>query len=66
MTNKQKYDLIELCLRNALRYARGEIKYNHDLHLQLQYAYDNVNPMMKSVMKSIFDIVEFDDGQTLK
>jgi hypothetical protein len=59
MTDKQA--VIELCLRNALRYARGEIKYTNDLHAQLKYAYENSSPAVRDVMHTVFDILKLDD-----
>lgn len=53
--------ILDMCLRNAVRYARGEIKYTTDLHAQLKYAYDNSNNNTRSVMKTIFDIVGLED-----
>lgn len=60
ITNEKKA-LVDMCLRNAIRYARGEIIYTMALHDQLQYAYDNSNKNTREVMKTIFDIVEFDE-----
>lgn len=56
-----KQAMLELCLRNALKYATGEIKYTMALHDQLQYAYEHSNKNTRDVLKTIFDIVEFDE-----
>jgi len=53
--------LLDMCLRNAVRYARGEVKYTMDLHNQLQFAYDHCSEMTRQVMKQIFSILEFDE-----
>lgn len=52
---------LDLCLRNAVRYARGEIKYTRDLHNQLIYAYENCGYNTRQVMKQIFDMARFDE-----
>lgn len=46
--------LIDLCLRNAMRYAVGEIKYSHDVHIQLQYAYRESNETTRELLRSVF------------
>lgn len=53
--------LIELCMRNAMRYARGEIKYNHDLHLQMTYAYRESNQFTKELLIQLFGIGVFEE-----
>lgn len=55
-----KQALLEMCLRNALRYARGEIQYTLALHDQLEYAYEHSNKNTKEVMKTIFAILKDD------
>lgn len=43
--------LIELCMRNALRYLRGEISMNHDLRLQIEYVAKEGNTLQRDVLK---------------
>lgn len=42
--------LIELCMRNALRYLRGEISMNHDLRLQIEYVSKEGTELQKSIL----------------
>lgn len=53
--------ILDLCLRNALRYARGDIRYTTDLHAQLKYAHENCTPIVREVLHNIFDILKLDD-----
>lgn len=57
----QKKAILDMCLRNAVRFARGEIQYTMDLHNQLQFAYENCSKSTREVMKTIFDMIEVDD-----
>ena len=59
MTDKEA--VLELCLRNALRYAQGEMKYTRDLHAQMQYAYKHSRPSTKALLKTIFGLAEFEE-----
>lgn len=56
-----KSAILDLCLRNAIRYARGEIKYTLQLEDQLKFAYENCGENTRQIMKTIFDIVEFEE-----
>lgn len=53
--------LIDLCMRNATKFARGEIKYNHDFHLQMQYAYRESNKFTKELLVALFGIGLFEE-----
>lgn len=46
--------LIELCLRNAFRFATGEIKYSRDIHLQLEYAYRESSETTREILRQVF------------
>lgn len=46
--------LLEMCLRNALRLARGEIHYTLELGDQLQFAYKNSSGNTRKILKSVF------------
>jgi len=46
--------LIDLCMRNAWKLAVGELEYNHDLGIQIDYAYRESNQQTKELLESIF------------
>jgi len=52
--------LLDLCLRNALRFARGEIPYSRRLEDQMKFAYENCSKNTREVMKVIFDLGKFE------
>jgi hypothetical protein len=52
-----KQSLLDLCERNALRYAIGEINLTMDLHAQLEFLYENSNSQKKELLDTIFQIV---------
>lgn len=53
-----KQALLELCLRNAIKFARGDIKYTLALGDQLKFAFENSNRNTRDFMKVIFDLVK--------
>lgn len=50
--------LLELCSRNALRYARGESKLTMDLQNQLEFLYYNSTDETKELLGKLFEIRE--------
>ena len=52
----QKQALLDLCSRNALRYARGEGKLTMDLQNQLQFLYENSTLETKELLDKLFEI----------
>jgi len=52
--------ILDLCLRNAIKYARGEITYTLALNDQMKFAYENCNHNTREIFKVIFDLVRFD------
>lgn len=51
-----KQALLDLCLRNALLFAIGEIKYTKALGDQIQFAIENSNKNTREILKKVFDI----------
>jgi hypothetical protein len=49
-----KEALLDLCLRNALKFAMGEIKYTRSLGDQLKFAFENSNQSTRDLMISLF------------
>jgi hypothetical protein len=49
-----KERLVELCLRNAFKFAVGEIKYTKSLGDQLKFAFENSNQPTRDLMISVF------------
>jgi hypothetical protein len=54
--------LLDLCLRNALKFAMGEIKYTRSLGDQLKFAFENSNQSTRDLMKSVFQNRGFLEG----
>ena len=46
--------LLDMCLRNATKLAIGDIEMNHDLRLQLDYAYHEVNKETRELLDALF------------
>lgn len=46
--------LVELCLRNALKFAMGDVPYSTDLCKQIEYAYQESSEPTRDLMRSIF------------
>lgn len=59
--NNEQEALLDLCLRNATRYATGEIQYTMHLHAQLEYAYEHCSENVRQVLKTVFDVLENDE-----
>lgn len=49
-----KKALLDMCLRNAFKFAVGEMKYTMALHDQLNYAYANCNKQTRDLMHAVF------------
>ena len=45
---------LELCLRNAMRYATGDIQFNKDIMLQIWYAYEHTHGATKEIIRKVF------------
>jgi len=46
--------ILDLCLRNALRFAIGEIKYTMALGDQLKFAMENSNKETRQLLHDVF------------
>lgn len=46
--------MLDLALRNALRFATGQIKYTRDIGIQLDYIMENANRETRSLIADIF------------
>ena len=60
-----KQRLLDMCLRNATKYLRGEIKLTMDLHAQMKYAFENSNQQTRELMLALFDMKDFLDNEDL-
>ena len=49
-----KQALLDMCLRNATKLAIGDIEINHDLRLQLDFAYHESNEQTKELLDALF------------
>lgn len=49
-----KEALLNMCLRNAFKFAVGDIKYTRSLGDQLQYAYENSNKATRELLHDVF------------
>jgi hypothetical protein len=49
-----KEALLDLCLRNAFRFAIGEIKYDRRLGGQLKFAVENSNKQTRQLLIDVF------------
>ena len=50
----EKQALLDMCLRNATKLAIGDIEINHDLRLQLDFAYHESNEQTKELLDALF------------
>ena len=55
--------ILDLCLRNATRYALGEIKFTMDLQAQMHYALQHADTRTRTLLITIFDIIEFVESE---
>lgn len=51
---KDKEAILNLCLRNAIKFAIGDIRYTRDLANQLKFAYENSNRETRDLLQAIF------------
>ena len=56
-----RQSLLELCKRNAMRYAIGEMTLTMDLQAQLEFMYENSNQQDRELFDTVFSIVHHID-----